>query len=190
MIIQLSKPVVILKTVNQGPPKKGTSQRRWFFKKVLCISIHPHESDLQTKFQLIWINIVIVIGICIFGNFSLTSKVLQSKRNFVFFFQFHLFVKWNFRKTESVIAFHKLLRNSGNNPRGGTRPYPFVMQNFTNVCIQGYKFLFTSPNLVFCPSKYRVSYSNSMLYTLYKYGICNFRKNCICQSHVLSAIWF
>ena len=107
-----------------------------------------------------------------FWQFPLTSKVFQSKRNFVFFFQFHLFVKWNFRKTESVIAFHKLLRNSGNNPRGGTRPYPFVMQNFTNVCIQGYKFLFTSPNLVFCLSKYRVSYSNSMLYTLYKYGIC------------------
>jgi len=65
--------------MNRPPLKKGTPYRRWFFEPFLYNSIHPRESDLQTKFQLILINTVIIIGICIFANFSLTSTITSQQ---------------------------------------------------------------------------------------------------------------
>ena len=59
-------------------PKKMRHHIGNDFSNFLCNYIQPCESDLQTIFQLIWINIVTVMGICIFYNFSFTSaKVLR-----------------------------------------------------------------------------------------------------------------
>ena len=60
-----------------APLNTGIPYRRRFFKFFLYNSFKHYESDLQTKFQLIWINIMI----CIYDNFSLTSaKVLRMTR--------------------------------------------------------------------------------------------------------------